>query len=155
MPRRQFRLWRFATYCAFVVTTTIQAQETIVGNCDYPDQMVANEPYVFVLVTDSTEQRSTVTAIGDRKLMYDIVVSHKDTSLSSGRLVEHVSGIAIWAGCFGGVGDDGVLHPDSWEYRNADGSMTITLFGEYVTHIQAALAPIISEPIPRIGYKDE
>lgn len=149
----QFRASWFASFCAFAVTTT--AQETISCNCDYPTQMVANEPYEFVLITDSTEQRSIVTAIGDRKLRYDIVVSRKDVSLASGRLVEQVSGIAMWAGCFGGVGADGVLHPHSWEYRNVDGSMTITLFGEYVTHIQAALAPIITEQIPRVGYIDE
>lgn len=117
--------------------------------------MVANEPYVFVLSTDSIEQRTTVVAVGDKKLTYDIVISLQDESLASGRLNEHVTGTAIWAGCFGGVSDDGVLHPDSWEYRSTDGSMTITLFGEYVTHISLALAPIQTGPVLRLGHKDE
>lgn len=144
-----------AALCVTMIIATTHAQGTIAGNCDYPDQMVANEPYVFLLATDSIEQRTTVVAVGDRKLTYDIAISRKDESLASGRLTDHVAGIAIWAGCFGGVSDDGVLHPDSWEYRSADGSMTITLFGEYVTHISVVLLPMQTEPTPRVGYKEE
>ncbi len=144
-----------AAFCAVVITSALHAQETIVGNCDYPDQMVMNEPYVFVLSTDSIEQQSTVIAVGDRKLTYEFLVSRKDQNLASGSLDERVTGIALWAGCFGGVSNDGMLHPDSWEYRSNDGLMTITLFGEYVTHISLTIAPIHLEPIPRVGYKDE
>jgi hypothetical protein len=155
MQRSHFNLKRLAVIGAALTTSATYAQGTIAGNCDYPDQMIANEPYLFVLSTDSIEQRTTVIAVGDRKLTYDIVLSRKDTSLRSGHLTEHVAGTALWAGCFGGVTDDGVLHPDSWEYRSADGSMTITLFGEYLTHVQVTIAPIQTEPIPRVYYKDE
>ena len=117
--------------------------------------MAPNTPYVFELSSDSSKQVITVVAIGDRKLKYEIVLDSEDSTLMSGRIIERVSGIATWVGCFGGVTDDGILHPDSWGYRSADGIMTFTLFGEYVTHVQVSVLPIHTDAIPRVGYRDE
>ncbi len=132
-----------------------QAQQTISGNCDYPNQMTLDSPYAFTLRSDSSQQTVTVTAIGDKQLLYTIALERPDTLIMSGNTVERIQGTATWSGCYGGVTDDGVMHPDMWEYKSPDCLLTIALYGEYVTHIELTLVPIVGSPIPRNGYVDE
>lgn len=140
------------TTLEFGVALIAFSQRSIAGNCDYPSQMELDRPYVFELQSDSSKQMVTVTATGERKLKYEILLERRDTLPMSGRINDRVIGAAVWNGCFGGVTSDDIMRLDSWEYVSADGLLTITLFGEYVTHIQLNLAPISTNAIPRVGY---
>ena len=146
---------RLVVVAFHLIMVDCQAQQTISGNCDYPNQMTLDSPYAFTLRSDSSLQTVTVTAIGNKQLLYTIDLERPDTLVMSGKTVERIRGTATWSGCYGGVTSDGVMHPDLWEYKSSDGLLTIALYGEYVTHIELTMVPIAQSPIPRNGYIDE
>ena len=149
-------LIRFALILAFLILQTMaKSQSRVEGNCDYPNQMELNSPYKFNHQTDSLNQSITVTAIGSKELEYDIRLGLNKNETIASKLTEHLQGRAMWVGCSGGVTENGVMHPDTWEYKSTDGALTIELHGEYVTHIQITLAPISLTPVPRDGYIDD
>jgi hypothetical protein len=117
--------------------------------------MEVNSPYVFTLRDRGFLQVVRVIAIGNKAVKYDIEIEEEDTLLMKHNLPHHIVGVAKWIGCYGGVTEDGKLHPDSWEYLSPDGLLTIVLHGEFVTHAEMRVAPVKVTPIPRDGYTEE
>jgi hypothetical protein len=119
------------------------AQTGIAGNCDYPDSMDMNKQYAFDISNDTLIQTVEVTAIGKKQLRYSIETRIRDTEILAGELIEHYSGIAEWAGCFGPVTEGSIIRVDNWDYRSNDGLLVISLYGSKPERLRLEIANII------------
>jgi len=144
-----FRMTYAVLSCLIMGSTTVTAQNGISGNCDYPDRMELNKPYVFITSNDTLVQTVEITALGNKQLRYSIQTRVKDSEIMAGELVERHEGVADWVGCYSPVTDDNVMHIDNWDYKTKDGLLIFSLYGTDPDRVRFEMATISSSEMKR------
>jgi hypothetical protein len=135
--------------CLVIGAATVTAQNGISGNCDYPDRMELNKPYVFITSNDTMSQTVEITALGKKQLRYSIRTRVKNTEIMAGELLEQHEGVADWVGCYGPVTDDNVMHIDNWDYKTKDGLLIISVYGSAPDRVLVEMAAISGSEMKR------
>ncbi|MGV3637505.1 MAG: hypothetical protein ACO1NQ_07640 [Flavobacteriales bacterium] len=144
-----FRMTYAVLSCLIMGSTTATAQNGISGNCDYPDRMELNKPYVFITSNDTLVQTVEITALGNKQLRYSIQTRVKDSEIMAGELVERHEGVADWAGCYGPVTDDNIMHIENWDYKTKDGLLIISVYGADPDRVRLEMATISGSEMKR------